>query len=174
MKAKKISFIGLLFALSLCLSVIESLIPPIPFFPPGAKFGLSNIVVMYCIFFVGNGCATAIVILKSFFALITRGATASLLSLFGGLLSLAVIIILHFVFKKKISYLMLSLSGAIFHNIGQFLAFSLLFGSFFMAGYLIPLIFFGIFTGILSALLLKTFIPYIKNTIPFFIESSRE
>ena len=42
--AQKTAFYGILSALALLLSVLENyLIPDIPFLPPGAKIGLSNI-----------------------------------------------------------------------------------------------------------------------------------
>ena len=49
--AKFVAFTGILAAVALVLSLLESLLPPIPGMPPGAKLGLSNIVSMYA---VGN------------------------------------------------------------------------------------------------------------------------
>ena len=43
----RVAFTGLLAALALSFSFLEGLIPPIPVLPPGAKLGLSNIVVLY-------------------------------------------------------------------------------------------------------------------------------
>ena len=64
---KKIQYIttmGLFFALALVLSALEGLLPPMPFLPPGVKLGLSNIVTMYCLLYLGAGSAYAVVVLK--------------------------------------------------------------------------------------------------------------
>lgn len=45
---KKLSFLSLMVAMALSLSVIESLIP-LPFIAPGVKLGISNIVILICI-----------------------------------------------------------------------------------------------------------------------------
>ena len=85
---KKIQYIttmGLFFALALVLSALEGLLPPMPFLPPGVKLGLSNIVTMYCLLYLGAGSAYAVVVLKSAFVFITRGATAFFMSFCGGL-----------------------------------------------------------------------------------------
>jgi heptaprenyl diphosphate synthase len=72
-----------IFALTLVLNLVENMIPPITGLPPGVKLGLSNIVVMYCLFNVNKTTAFSIASLKSVFVLITRGATAGLLSFAG-------------------------------------------------------------------------------------------
>ena len=43
---------------------------------PGVKLGLANVVVMYALFFLGRGSAFTLVLLKSFFVLLTRGAVS--------------------------------------------------------------------------------------------------
>ena len=43
---------GLLFATAVVLSYIEGMVS-VPGLPPGVKLGLSNIVTMYCVFFLG-------------------------------------------------------------------------------------------------------------------------
>ena len=85
---------GLLFALSVVLSFLEGTLTPLLGLPPGVKLGLANVVVMYALFFLGRGSAFTLVLLKSFFVLLTRGAMAGALSLGGGLLSLGVMAVL--------------------------------------------------------------------------------
>lgn len=59
---------------------------PIFALPPGVKLGLSNIVVMYCMVYMGYACAAELTILKGLFAFFTRGATAGFLAANGWLL----------------------------------------------------------------------------------------
>ncbi|HOD02241.1 MAG TPA: Gx transporter family protein, partial [Clostridiales bacterium] len=81
--AQKTALFGILSAQALLLSFLEGLLPS--FFPvQGIKLGLSNIVTMYCVSSPGISYALAVTLFKAFFALITRGAVASLLSLSGG------------------------------------------------------------------------------------------
>ena len=91
MKTNKTAILGIMSALALVLSYLESmLIPDIPFLPVGAKPGLSNVVTMYAVNILGLGAGIYITLIKAVFALITRGVTASAMSLCGGLLSTAV------------------------------------------------------------------------------------
>jgi heptaprenyl diphosphate synthase len=126
-QVRRIALTGLLFAVAIILSLVESLIP-VPA-PAGVRLGLSNIVVMYSLFFLRRREAFTIAVLKSFFVLMTRGAVAGLLSLCGGLFSLLIMALLILVFRERVSYLIVSVSGALFHNIGQILAASAVLGS---------------------------------------------
>ena len=120
-KAKDVSFMGVLLALAIVLSILEAGLPPIPFFPPNFKPGLANVVVMYCVMIVGYRQAVLINVLRSLFILILRGPVAGLMSLSGGFLSVFVLILLIGLFANKISYAMLSVISALFHNLGQLL-----------------------------------------------------
>ena len=52
-KVKRLALMGLLFALAMALSFLESLLPALPMLPPGIRLGLSNIVTMYALFVLG-------------------------------------------------------------------------------------------------------------------------
>ena len=84
----------MLFALAIALSYLESLVSPLLGLMPAIKLGLSNIVVMYALLFLRTRTALLLVVLKALFAFLTRGATAGFLSLCGGALSLAVMLVL--------------------------------------------------------------------------------
>jgi heptaprenyl diphosphate synthase len=154
---------GLLFALAIVLSVIENSLPPIPVPVPGVKLGLSNIAVMYALFFLGKSRAFMIAILKAAFVFMIKGGIAGLLSLSGGLASLAVMLLLMFLFQDKISYLILSVSGAVFHNAGQFTAVSFVFTNIFLWPYLPVLMLAGIIAGIFTSVLLKSIMPALNR-----------
>ena len=123
---RHVVYVGILFALAITLSWAESLIPPLPFLPPGVKLGLSNVVTMYCLFCIGWREAFLIALLKGAFAFVTRGATAGLLSGAGGILSVLSLLLCIRLFKQRISYTALSVIGAVCHNLGQLFMASLL------------------------------------------------
>ena len=51
-RVRQTVLMGLMFALAMVLSYVESMIT-VPGLPPGVKLGLSNIVTMYWVFFLG-------------------------------------------------------------------------------------------------------------------------
>ena len=88
-------------AISVVLSFVESLLPTAYFMPPGSKLGLSNIPVMFSASKLSVGETLLIVVAKSVFVFITRGFTASCMSLAGGMLSALCMVLL---LKKKTGF----------------------------------------------------------------------
>ena len=126
-KAKRIALCGLLGALALALSFLEGMLPPLPGLPPGAKPGLSNIVTMFAAGSLGLPYALAVAVLKGGFAFLTRGVTAGLMSLSGGVLST---VAMWAVWKKtRFSLLFTGVCGALAHNAAQLAVALLLSGS---------------------------------------------
>jgi Predicted membrane protein len=162
-KTRRLALTSLLFAMALILSIVENSLPPILVTVPGVKFGLSNIAVMYALFFLRKKEAFSIVILKSCFVFVTRGFIAAVLSLCGGMLSLIIMALLMLIFKDRISYLLLSVSGAVFHNIGQFIAISLIYSNLYLWVYLPVLLISGVLAGIATAALLRFILPALKR-----------
>ena len=119
-KTHSIALSGLLFALAMALSFIEGTLV-IPGLLPGMKLGLANIVVMYALFFMGPKQALVLDILKALFVFLVSGWTAGFLSLCGGLLSLLVMWLLYYHFPVRPTWYILSVCGALAHNIGQLL-----------------------------------------------------
>lgn len=154
---------ALLFAVALVLSIIEDMLPPLPIAVPGVKFGLSNIAVMYALFFLGKKQAYAIAVLKSVFTLATRGMVAGLLSFSGGMLSLFIMTMLLMIFKDRISIVSLSIFGAVFHNIGQFIAVSFIYTAMSLWAYLPVLLGFGVIAGAATSALLGCILPAFKK-----------
>lgn len=156
---------SLIFAAALVLAIVENMLPPLPIAVPGVKFGLSNIAVMYGLFFLGRKQAYTIGILKSVFVFITRGGIAGLLSLSGGLLSITVMILFMAVFRERITYLILSIFGAVSHNIGQFIVITVIYTGMNMWAYFPVLLVAGLAAGIVTATLLKFIIPAFKRLV---------
>ena len=164
-KIQILVFSGLLFAIALILSLVESFFPIMPIAVPGVKIGLSNIAVMYAIFFLGARQAYAIAILKALFVFFTRGFIASTLSLSGGLLSVTGMILMLFLLKEKVSYSGISVVGAVSHNIGQFLVVSLIYVGVSIWAYLPVLLITGVIAGLLTATLLRILLPALKRLV---------
>ncbi|MEL4106606.1 Gx transporter family protein [Oscillospiraceae bacterium WX1] len=154
-----LTLMGLLFALSITLTAVEYLLPPLPMLPPGVKLGLSNIVTMYCLFFLGRRSAFTIVFLKSAFVFLMRGFTAFLMSFSGGILSALVMMLLLLLVRQNISYLIISIAGAITHNLGQIIVASFLLGTALVFAYLPVLLISGVIMGTLTGTLLKVVMP---------------
>lgn len=158
-------FTGLLYGIALILSLVESLFPIMPALFPGIKLGLSNIAVMYAVFFLGAKQAYMITILKASFVLITRGFIAGTLSLAGGLLSITGMFLILFLFRDKVSYMGVSIIGAVSHNVGQFLVVMFIYIGTSIWVYLPVLLVFGVIAGIITATLLRIVMPAIKKLI---------
>lgn len=162
---RRISYMGLLFALAVVLSYLENLIQ-LPGMPPGVKLGLSNIVTMYCLFFIGTSGAFTLAALKAFSVFITRGLTAAALSLSGGLLSLLIMILLLRLKKLNLSYTVVSVGGAVAHNTGQLAAACFMTATPVTFFYLPVLVISGVCMGLLTGVLLRTVMPALKRVLP--------
>ena len=168
-KIKRIAVTGIMLAVIMALSAFEQMLPPLPLLPPAMKPGLSNIITMYCVFFVSRTQAVMLNAAKSLFILLIRGPIAASLSFCGGMLSIFVIILLIAVFRERISYTAVSVAGALAHNIGQFAAVSVILYSpdigYYYLYYLPVLIISGIIMGTITGTLLKVVIPAFDNIL---------
>ena len=162
-KTKKLTTLAMLFALAMVLSFVESSIMPIFALPPGVKLGLSNIVVMYCMVYMGFASAAELTVMKGLFAFLTRGATAGFLATMGGMFSITIMFVLKCLLKDKVNYYTLSVFGALFHNIGQLFGTTFIFGSRFVFYYLPILSISGLVMGLITGATLTVVIPALKR-----------
>jgi heptaprenyl diphosphate synthase len=127
MKTKTLARFALLTALSLVLGYVESLIPIVPTVP-GIKLGLGNTVLLYAVYMGTTLEASLLMLCKVFLSsmLFGGGFSAMLYSLAGGVLSLAVMLLL--VRLPKVGVIGVSACGAVSHNIGQIAMASVLLG----------------------------------------------
>ncbi len=117
--------LALLSALAIALSTLESIFTPA--LPPGAKAGLSNVVVMFAASFLGLLPTLLIVAFKAVFALLIRGVISFVLSLAGGLAS-ALLLWILFRFARGLGVFGISILGALCHSLSQLLVSCLLYG----------------------------------------------
>ena len=157
-KTRHIALSGLLFALAMALSFIEGTLV-IPGLLPGMKLGLANIVVMYALFFMGARQALYLDLLKALFVFLVSGFTAGFLSLCGGLLSLAVMWVLYYLLPVRPTWFILSVCGALSHNIGQLLGAGLILSSAMSLYYAPVMLVLGLVMGALTSLTLRAILP---------------
>lgn len=163
----KIALIAILCALALCLGYLESLIPQIPFLPPGAKLGFSNIITMFAAGSLGFPSAMLIALVKGAFAFLTRGVTAGLMSLSGGLLSAAGMYLLMRYAQRHLGLIGISVICALLHNLGQLAAATLITSTNIMA-YAPALAVFGVVTGTVTGIVLRAVIPALNKMTKHF------
>ena len=101
--------------------------------------------------------------LKALSVLLMRGPTGALLSLLGGLISVTVMLLLLHLKGNSLSYLVISILGAIGHNMGQLLGASMLTGTALTLYYFPVLILSGVGMGLVTGLVLKTVLPAVEK-----------
>ncbi len=157
--AYKTALSAILCALALSVGFIESLLPPIPFLPPGAKPGFSNIIIMFAAGSLGLPQTLMIVLVKGCFAFATRGFTAGVMSLSGGILSAIAMFILLRYGNKIFGLMGISVISALCHNIGQLIAAAFITAASSIVYYAPALAVFGILTGAVTGVIFKAVIP---------------
>ena len=159
--ASYVSVTGILLALAVALTTIESMLSA--FLPAGVRIGLANIVVLCAAECINAPTALLITLLKSVFVLLTRGFTAGVMSLCGGLPAFLITVFL--LKKTNPSYIGVSVSGAVLHIFGQLFAACFFTGSAYTLYYapllLVTAVASGFFTGAVSGRL----VPQLKKRI---------
>ena len=159
---KKIAFYGLLIALAFVLSYIESLIP-VFIAIPGAKLGLTNLVVLIALERFGKKDAFIINMIRILLVGFTFGNTFSLLYSFaGGILSFLIMILLKK--TKKFSLVGISVGGGVGHNIGQIIVAAFVLETRALIYYLPFLFAIGTLAGAVIGILSAEIIKRLPNT----------
>ena len=145
-KTKRIVILGLLASLALALSYLEALLPPITSAFPGIKMGLPNLVIIFALYTLGSKEAALISTVRLLAVFLLFGNAVMLLySAAGALLSLTLMVILKRV--DAFSCVGVSVSGAVFHNLGQILVAILMLETPQIAFYLPILMISGVIAG---------------------------
>lgn len=157
-KSKKIAVLGVLTGVTLVLSYLEAILPPIYAAVPGIKVGLPNIVIILILYKFSAKEAAVVSFLRVFIvALLFGNAMTFAYSLVGAVLSLLVMALM-----KKADFFSpvgVSILGGVFHNIGQILVAIVLLNSTLIGYYMIILTITGtlagVFVGLAGSILLK-------------------
>ena len=154
--SRRLAETSLLFALTLVLSLLESLLPPPPV-PLPVRWGLANLPLMYALIQRKLGLAYALAILKGGFALLVRGPIAAVLSLVGGVIALSLAALIFYAGRGRRSLLFISIMAAVGHQFGQVLAISKLYRGLTwssLSRFFLPFLFLAYITGTITAYLL--------------------
>lgn len=163
-KTTKITFLGLFTAVALVLSFLETLIPnmvPIP----GFKIGLANFAVLLALYLFGFKEAVIVDLARIILVALLFG---SLFSFFYALSGAVCALIIELIIKKtdKFSPIGVSVFGAVFHNIGQFIVAVILIKSLGILYYLPFTLLFCVLSGALNGylvLILKDRLKFLKK-----------
>ena len=163
-KTVKITFLGLFTAVALVLSFLETLIPnmvPIP----GFKLGLANFAVLLALYLFGLKEAVIVDLCRIILAALLFG---SFFSFWYALPGAAFALLVEFIIKKtdKFSPIGVSVFGAIFHNLGQFLVAVIILKSLGILYYLPFTLLFCVLSGALNGylvLILKDRLKFLKK-----------
>lgn len=162
---KRLTSSGILIALAMIFSYIESLIP-FNFGIPGIKLGLANLVVVVAFYLFKPGQALAISLLRILLVTFTFGSLAvGIYSLAGGILSFAGMYLLHKV--KGFSVIGVSVAGGVLHNIGQLIVAIFAVSNLKLAFYLPILLIAGVVTGALIGLAASLILSRLKTALSF-------
>ena len=160
--AKRVATVSILIAVAFVLSWIElilSITTPIP----GIKIGLANLAILVTMYYCSEKDAFMVLVGRLVLNAMLFGNVNSLIySIAGGLLSFVIMVIYKKFFPKHIIYI--SITGGVFHNIGQLIAASVVMNTFlswYIPYLIIGGIIAGLFNGIVCQKLLKS--SWFKN-----------
>ena len=151
MHTRRLTLMALLCAIALTIFMLEAQIPPlVPI--PGVKLGLSNIITVFAVFFLGPWSAAGILFGRIFLGAVFAGNFSTIFySAAGGLLAILATIALRPVLKDSQLWVAGTV-GAIAHSIGQMLMAVVISGTAGVLVYLPIMIFCSIFTGSFTGL----------------------
>lgn len=155
--AKRVATVSIMIAVAFVLSWIElilSITTPVP----GIKIGLANLAILFTMYYCSEKDAFMVLIGRLILNAILFGNVNSLIySVAGGVLSFIVMVICKRLSPKHIVYI--SITGGVFHNIGQITAASIIMNTFlswYVPYLIISGILAGLFNGIVCQRLLKS------------------
>ncbi|MDD6603927.1 MAG: Gx transporter family protein [Eubacteriales bacterium] len=163
-KVKNIALYGVMIALAMIFSYLESFIPINLLIPvPGVKLGLANIVVLFALYTMRFGDAVVIAVIRVLLSGLIFGNPMTIAySLAGSMLSIVAMYLLK---KTDLSIIGVSMMGGISHNIGQLIV-AVILTSTVRIAYLVPvLLVTGMVTGLLMGVAAKLVIPRVEAIV---------
>ena len=129
-RAARVARDGVLAALALLFSYVESLLPLGHVLPlPGFRVGLANVVVTLVLFELGAGDAAAVALIKTVVSALLFGSPVSFaFSVTGTALSFGGLALIRRTVPDRLSYVGICIAGAALHNSGQICAAMVIFG----------------------------------------------
>lgn len=160
---RRVALDGILVALAMLFSYIESLIP-LNFGVPGIKLGLANLIVLLGISFLPALDVLLISLVRILLSSLLFGNVMSLwYSLAGGLLSFLAMYLLSR--KDDVSIIGMSMTGGVLHNVGQVVTAAIVVKTLQMTWYLPVLLVAGLVTGAVIGTLAKLLAPRVEKAL---------
>ena len=162
MNIRKITQLALLTSAALIIFIIEAQLPPLT--PvPGIKMGLANVVTLVTLVWFGRKEAFAVLMMRILLGALFSGRMMSLAySTAGGLLCFVVMALLIRFFDDGRLWVV-SVFGAIAHNIGQIITAIVITSTWQVIWYLPPLIISAVITGAFTGIAAGIAVKYVKN-----------
>ncbi|MDR2355797.1 MAG: Gx transporter family protein [Clostridiales Family XIII bacterium] len=158
----EVALIGVFLAFILVVGLLERMIP-LDFLVPGARLGLSNVVVLTAVYLFRFRVTLLLVILKCALLSALAGGPASFLySISGSLLSLAAMQLLVRGLGSRIGPIGVSAVGAACHSTGQVLAACAVMENIGMITYLPPLLLISLVSGVLVGVIVRHTVPRLR------------
>lgn len=159
-KATQVAFSGLMLALTLVLSYVESLLP-LTIGIPGVKLGLANLAVLLTLYASGWRMALGIDVLRVVLSGFLFGNFAAILySMAGALVSFGAMVLLK---RFRFSMSTVSIAGGVFHNLGQLVVAVCVVENIHLFYYLPWLIVAGVITGALIGIVARVTWRYVNR-----------
>ncbi|MBR0093560.1 MAG: Gx transporter family protein [Lachnospiraceae bacterium] len=147
----KVPVLGMLTALSLILSYLETLIP-VPFPVPGMKLGLSNLTVVFLLYRYGAKEALLVNLVRILLSAFLFGSISAILfSLSGAACSFAGMVCLKR--SGRFGTSGTSIAGGVLHNAGQLVVAAWMVQTYRILYFVAPLIVSGVITGFVIGVL---------------------
>lgn len=162
-KTRTVALCGVMTALAMIFSYVESLIPiPIPVY--GVKLGVANIAIITVMYAIGEKEALIINCIRiTLTALLFGNLNSFIFSMSGGLLSFVVMVLLKKI--KVFSMVGVSVAGGVFHNVGQIIAAIFIMDTGAIIYYLPVLIVAGVITGIVIGIVSALVAKRVKSAV---------
>ncbi|MEG6584541.1 Gx transporter family protein [Dendrosporobacter sp. 1207_IL3150] len=149
MRSRRTVLLGLFVAAASILHVIEASIPlPLPI--PGVKLGLANIVSLFTLIVYGWRDALLVTTVRVFIGSLFSGTMfgpSFIMSLSGGVFCVLIMAVVYHKWSNIYSYIGISISGAVAHNIAQLISASFFIDSIGIFWYLPYLLILSVPTG---------------------------
>lgn len=158
MNTKKLTTISMLTALSLIIFIVEAQIPPLAPIP-GIKLGLANVITLITFAWFGRKDAFTVLMVRIVLSSVFIGSVMSFVySLSGGILCF-IVMSLTLKFFRNNTFWVISVLGAISHNVGQIIAAIFFTSTWQIATYfpvlVISAVITGMFTGLAAQVIIK-------------------
>lgn len=167
-RLNKSIFLSILVSIGLALSILESSIP-LPIVIPGARLGLSNMVVLITLIMFGFREGLVVSSLKSIVLMLITGSISSFIYSFSGaIISCIAMYVVYEYFSRVFSLIGVSIFGALFHNFAQVTIASFMMNNMRIYTYLPFLMITSIFTGYFVGLSSTFIIKNLKKVLIFY------